>query len=169
MELDESFALLPDGSKHADSEGLQDGSGESSGAGASELYSRRPRSLPAPLFEDGMHGPLLDQQGSVYSSRAPPSYLLQSERQIAGMPYTAPFPGRSATPSQFPADYLGRAGAGLPQVRQACQWSLFQLSEATAWTCRQSRLVLLTIPCLCIDLADVLVCAAVSRCKALVS
>ena len=114
MELDDSFSLLPEGGRHAESEGRQDGSGESSGPGPTELYSRRPRSLPAPLFEDSMHSPMLENQAAAYTSRGPPSYLMP-ERHLGSGPYAAQFPGRSGD-IQASAGYLARANAGMPQV-----------------------------------------------------
>lgn len=112
MELDDYSGLLPEGVRRTDSENMQDGSGESSGPGPSELYSRRPRSLPAPLFEDSLHNGLLESQASVYSSRGPPSYLLQSDRHLGA----APFPARTGAPAQSSTDYLARAAPSMSQV-----------------------------------------------------
>ena len=132
MDLDDPFpGGMPGAVRRTESDGV-DASGESSGPGPSEMYSRRPRSLPAPLFMDDMHNSinhipasLGDSQPSVYSSaRAPTNFMMQPERLGPGPPlgagpsFSAPFPtSRSATPAQNPADYLVRPGPAMSQVR----------------------------------------------------
>ncbi|KAK9807981.1 hypothetical protein WJX73_010366 [Symbiochloris irregularis] len=133
MELDESFTgMMPNAGRRAESDGILDASGESSGPGPAELYSRRPRSLPAPHFEDGLNNHLLDGQPSSYGPRSPAGgYMMPPERLGPGPSFSAPFPtNRSGQgPTQNPADYLVRPGPGMAQGGQSLLAGLEQQQQ----------------------------------------